>query len=156
MCVPIYIYRRICAFILAYMCVQDIYIYIYIYIHMCVCVCMYQYIHIFICVCVCVCMCVCVCVCVHLCIYAYIRECIYIVVVEGDPKVPFSIATTPRCKGRCYFFPWIAELYPRYVHYNAECWARRYQVHFLKVFGMTRPGIEPWSPGPLVNTLPVL
>ena len=24
----------------------------------------------------------------------------------------------------------------------------------LKVFGMTRPGIEPRSPGPLANTLP--
>ena len=26
----------------------------------------------------------------------------------------------------------------------------------FKVFGMTRPGIEPQSPGPLVNTLPIL
>ena len=24
----------------------------------------------------------------------------------------------------------------------------------FKVFGMTQPGIEPWSPGPLENTLP--
>ena len=24
--------------------------------------------------------------------------------LEGDPKAPFSIATTPRCKGGCYFF----------------------------------------------------
>ena len=24
----------------------------------------------------------------------------------------------------------------------------------FQVFGMTRPGIEPWSPGPLANTLP--
>ena len=31
-------------------------------------------------------------------------------VVEGDPKVPFSIATTPRCKEGCYYFPWIAPL----------------------------------------------
>ena len=31
--------------------------------------------------------------------------------VEGDPKVPFSIATTPRFRGRCYSFPWIAPLY---------------------------------------------
>ena len=28
------------------------------------------------------------------------------------------------------------------------------KYHFLKVFGMTRPGIETQSPGPLVNTLP--
>ena len=27
------------------------------------------------------------------------------------------------------------------------------EYHFLKVFGMTRPGIEPWFPGPLANTL---
>ena len=27
-------------------------------------------------------------------------------VVEGDPKAPFSIATTPMCKEACYFFPW--------------------------------------------------
>ena len=41
--------------------------------------------------------------------------------VEGNPKAPFSIATTPRCWGRCYSFPWIALLYPWYVPYNAEC-----------------------------------
>ena len=27
------------------------------------------------------------------------------------------------------------------------------KFHFFKVFGMTRPGIEPRSPGPLANTL---
>ena len=26
-------------------------------------------------------------------------------VVEGDQKSPFSIATTPRCRGGCYSFP---------------------------------------------------
>ena len=35
-----------------------------------------------------------------------------IVGVEGDQKVPFSIATTPRCRGGRYSFPWIAPLYP--------------------------------------------
>ena len=25
--------------------------------------------------------------------------------------------------------------------------------YFFSVFGMTLPGIEPWSPGPLANTL---
>ncbi len=38
-------------------------------------------------------------------------------VVEGDQKAPFSIATTPRCGGGRYFFPWIASLYPWYVPY---------------------------------------
>ena len=32
-------------------------------------------------------------------------------VVEGDPKAPFSIATTPSCRGGHYTFPWIAPLY---------------------------------------------
>ena len=40
---------------------------------------------------------------------------------EGDPKAPFSIATTPRCRGGRYSFPWIAPLYPWSVPYNAEC-----------------------------------
>ena len=39
---------------------------------------------------------------------------IYIVrlatVVEGDSKAPFSLATTPRWKGGCNSFPWIAPL----------------------------------------------
>ena len=32
--------------------------------------------------------------------------------VEGDPKIPFSIATTQRCRGGRYSIPWIAPLYP--------------------------------------------
>ena len=32
--------------------------------------------------------------------------------VEGDPKVPFSIPKTPRCKGGRYYIPWIVPLYP--------------------------------------------
>ena len=31
-------------------------------------------------------------------------------VVEGNPNVPLSIATTLRCKGGHYFFPWIVPL----------------------------------------------
>ena len=67
-------------------------------------------------------------------------------IVEGKQEAPFSIATTPRCRGGCYSFPGIAPLYPRYVHYIAE-------RTIFKVFGMTRPRIEPRSPRPLVNTL---
>ena len=44
-----------------------------------------------------------------------------VTVVEGDPKTPFTIATTPRCRGGRYSFPRIAPLYPWYVPYNAEC-----------------------------------
>ena len=42
-------------------------------------------------------------------------------IFEGDPKAPFSIATTPRCREGCYSFPWIAPLYPCNVPYNAVC-----------------------------------
>ena len=41
-------------------------------------------------------------------------------VVDGEPKLPFSIATTLKCRGGRYSFPWIAPLYPWYVPYNAE------------------------------------
>ena len=33
-------------------------------------------------------------------------------VFEGKSKAPFSIATTPRCKGGRYSIPWIVPLYP--------------------------------------------
>ena len=33
--------------------------------------------------------------------------------VEDVPKVPFSIATTPRCRGGRYTIPRIVPLYPR-------------------------------------------
>ena len=39
--------------------------------------------------------------------------------VEGDPKAPFSLTTTLRCRGGCYSFPWIAP--PWSLSYNAEC-----------------------------------
>ena len=39
--------------------------------------------------------------------------------VEGDPKGPFSIATTPRCRGGHFSIPWIALLYPWSLPYNA-------------------------------------
>ena len=52
--------------------------------------------------------------------------------VEGDPKAPFSIATTPRYRRGLYFFPWIAPLYPWSLPYNAECKARWYQVPFFE------------------------
>ena len=42
----------------------------------------------------------------------YIYKVKLVTVVGGDPKAPFSIATTPKCRGGCYFFPWIISLYP--------------------------------------------
>ena len=74
-------------------------------------------------------------------------------VVEGDPKAPFSIATTLKCRGalllslNCSTLPLIRTLY---------CWVLSKEVSstIFKVLGMTRPGIESWSTGPLANTLP--
>ena len=37
--------------------------------------------------------------------YCYIVK--LVTIVEGDLKAPFSRATTPRCKGGCYSFPWL-------------------------------------------------
>ena len=46
-------------------------------------------------------------------IYIYILvESKLATVVEGDQKALFSKATTLRCKGGRYYFPWIAPLYP--------------------------------------------
>ena len=73
-------------------------------------------------------------------------------VVEGDQKAPFPIATTPE-EGRalllsldCSTLPLIRTLY---------CWVLSKGVSstIFKVFGITRPGIEPRSPGLLANTL---
>ena len=44
--------------------------------------------------------------------YLYISKVKLATIVEGDPKAPFSIATTPRCRGGRYSIPRIAPLYP--------------------------------------------
>ena len=59
-------------------------------------ICLYVYIYIYI----------------YIYIYAYICKVKLATIVEGDPKAPFSIATTPRCRGGRYFIPRIAPLYP--------------------------------------------
>ena len=41
-------------------------------------------------------------------------------------RYSFSIATTLKCSGGCFSFPWIAPLYPWYVPYNDECYARKF------------------------------
>ena len=51
---------------------------------------------------------------------------------EDDPKAPFSIATTPRCRGGFYSIPWIAPLYLWSLPYNAECQARQHQEPFFE------------------------
>ena len=50
---------------------------------------------------------------IYICMYTYVY--IYIIkllmtAVESDPKAPFSIATTPMCRGEQYFISWIVPL----------------------------------------------
>ena len=52
----------------------------------------------------------------YLCMYHKLLPIIKVVklatLIEGDLKAPFSVATTPRCRGGHYSIPWIAPLYP--------------------------------------------
>ena len=86
-------------------------------------------------------------------------ECIYKLnwptIVEGDPKAPFSIATTQRCRGRCYSFLWIVllTLDPYLIMLSVKQGSIKYHVLSL---GMTRPGVESWPSGPLANTLTIM
>ena len=73
-------------------------------------------------------------------------------IVEGNPKAPFSIATTPRYRGGRYSFPGLLyfTLDPYLIMLSVKQGGIKY--HFLSLC-MTRPRIEPRSPGPLANTL---
>ena len=42
----------------------------------------------------------------------YIKKVKLAIIVDGDPKAPFSIATSPKYLGGLYSFHWIATLYP--------------------------------------------
>ena len=80
---------------------------------------------------------------------------IVVVVVEGDEKAPFSIATTPRGRRGHNSFPWM-------LHFTLDTYLILPSVkqggikYHFKVFGMTWPGIKPRCPGPLLNTLILL
>ena len=78
------------------------------YICKCVCMyaCMYVYRCVYIYVYVCIYMCAYVCVCLCISFYEACK------CLQGQKKAPFSIATTPRCRGGRYSFPWIAPHYP--------------------------------------------
>ena len=50
----------------------------------------------------------------HIFMYGYVTYIVkvkLVTVVEGDPKAPFSIATTSRDRGGRYSFHWITPLY---------------------------------------------
>ena len=76
-----------------------------------------------------------------------------VTVVIGNTKAFFSIATTPRCRGRRYSFPRITLL--TLDPYLIMLTVKQISIknHFFLVFGMTRPVIEPRHPGPLANAL---
>ena len=66
--------------------------------HICMYMCLYKriYVHLYI----------------YIYIYIYNNKVVKLVtLVEGVLKAPFSIATTPRCRGGRYSFPWVAPLY---------------------------------------------
>ena len=72
-------------------------------------------------------------------------------VVEGDQKAPFSITTTPRCREGRYLFSLDCSTLP--LIRTLYCWVLSKEVSSIifKVFGMTRPAIEPGSSRPLAN-----
>ena len=74
-------------------------------------------------------------------------------VFKGDQKAPFSLATALRCREGCYSFLVLFHftLDPYFIMLSVNKGASR---TIFWVFSMTRPGIEPWFPRPLVNTLP--
>ena len=83
-------------------------------------------------------------------IYKYLTEYkkLLATIVEGNPKAPFSIATTPMCRGGRYSFPGL-------LYFTLDLYLIMLSVKQggIKYHFLTRPGIEPRSPGPLANTL---
>ena len=73
----------------------------------------------------------------------------HILYIGRQIKVSKVIATTPRCRGGRYTFHLIASFYLWYVPYIAE----EASFTIFKVFGMTRPGIEPRSLGPFIQMM---
>ena len=63
--------------------------------------------------------------------------------VEDDLKAPFSIATTPKCRGGRNSVPWIAPLYPWSISYNTERW---HQVTFFEFLVWLDLGLNPCFP----------
>ena len=76
-------------------------------------------------------------------------------VVKSDQKAPFSIATTPRFWGTLFFSMDCSTLRLIFTLY---CWVLSKEVSstVFKVIGMTQPGIELRSPGPLANTFIII
>ena len=75
----------------------------------------------------------------------------WLTVVEGDPKVPFWISSTPRCWRRSPLPSLDNSTSPWSVSYDAEFKQGGIKYDFLRL-GMARPRIEPQSPGSLMNS----
>ena len=69
-------------------------------------------------------------------------------VIEGNPKAPFSLATTPRCRGEGYS---LSRINPLFLDSRPIMLSVKY--HFW-VFGTSLLGIDTKPPGPSVNNLP--
>ena len=65
------------------------YIYIYTYVYIYIYICIYIYIYIY----------------MHIHVYIYISQ------SRATRRLPFFIATTPRCREGCHIFPWTAPLF---------------------------------------------
>ena len=88
----------------------------------------------------------------HILIICHLK---YLPLVEGNPKASFSIATTPRCRGRCHSFPRIAPLYPWSFLIMLSVKQGGIKYHFLSLwYDSTWDWIR--SPGPLANTLTII
>ena len=63
---------------------------------------------------------------------SFISKVKLVTLVKGDTKAPFSIATTPGCRGGHYSFLWIAPLYPHSIVLSAKQGGIKY--HFLSLW----------------------
>ena len=88
-------------------------------------------------------------------IYIYKSKVKLATLVEGDLKAPFLRAITPRCREGTTSFPGLLHftLDPHLIFLSVKQGGIKYRFW---VFDMTRPGIEPRSPRPLVNTLTII
>ena len=84
---------------------------------------------------------------IYIYIYIYKEKVKLATLVEGDPKAPFSIATTQRCRGGRYSIPRIAPLYLWSIPRNAECLAKWHQVPFFESLVWLYLGLNPGLPG---------
>ena len=76
------------------------------------------------------------------------------IVVEVDPKAPFSIVITPKCRRGRLSITWIAPFYLWFFSYLIMLNIKQGGIksHFW-VFVITRPGMKSRPPAPLANTL---